>query len=84
MIAALYLLLVNALGFGLMRADKRRARQKAWRIPEATLLLPAIAGGAPGTWLGMYLFHHKTRKPKFSVTVPILALVQTAAVWYFL
>ena len=34
-----YLLAVNLLGFALMAADKKRARENRWRISERTLLL---------------------------------------------
>ena len=43
-----YLIAVNVLAFVLMGIDKRRAKQNAWRIPEKTLFLPAILGGALG------------------------------------
>ena len=77
-----YLLIVNALGFVLMLADKRKARKKKWRIPESTLMLAALIGGSIGCLSGMYLFRHKTRHPKFTVGVPlILALQVVFAVW---
>ena len=77
-----YLLIVNALGFVLMLADKRKARKKKWRIPESTLMLVALIGGSVGCLSGMYLFRHKTRHPKFTVEVPlILALQVVLAVW---
>ena len=41
-----YLLLINALGFLFMYADKRKARKKQWRIPEATLMTIAALGGS--------------------------------------
>ena len=77
-----YLRIVNALGFVLMLADKRKARKKKWRIPESTLMLVALIGGSIGCLSGMYLFRHKTRHPKFTVGVPlILALQVVFAVW---
>lgn len=51
-----YLIAVNVLAFVLMGIDKRRAKQNAWRIPEKTLFLPAIFGGALGGVAGMRLF----------------------------
>lgn len=71
-ILSLYLLIINAAAFLLMLADKRKARQNAWRIPETTLLGIAALGGSLGALLGMRLFHHKTRKPKFSIGIPLL------------
>jgi uncharacterized membrane protein YsdA (DUF1294 family) len=72
----IYLEIVNLLAFALMGIDKNRARKNRWRIPEATLLLFAFLGGSIGSLGGMYLFHHKTRKPKFSVGVPVILVMQ--------
>jgi len=36
---------VNAVSFGLFWYDKQQARKKAWRVPEKTLCLSALAGG---------------------------------------
>lgn len=55
-----YLIAVNVLAFVLMGLDKRRAKKNAWRIPERTLFLPVIFGGALGGVAGMRLFRHKT------------------------
>ena len=70
-----YLLAVNILAFVLFGADK----QKAWRIPEKTLILSAVIGGSVGAILGMRFFHHKTRKAKFAIGVPVILLVQIGA-----
>lgn len=75
-----YLLAVNILAFALFGIDKQKARRNLWRIPEKTLLLSAVIGGSVGAILGMRFFHHKTRKPKFAVGVPVILLVQIAAV----
>lgn len=72
----IYLIIINAMAFVLMLADKLLARNKLWRIPEATLLGTAFAGGSLGAFLGMYLCRHKTRKTKFFVGVPLLLLIQ--------
>lgn len=77
-----YLILINAAGLALMLADKRRAVKNRWRVPEATLMTVAAAGGSFGVLLGMYAVRHKTRKPKFSVGVPLLLMLHTAiALW---
>lgn len=78
----LYLLAVNLAAFFLMGADKRRARRGGWRIPEKTLFLPAVLGGALGGVLGMRVFRHKTRHWYFRFGFPLLLLLQLAlAVW---
>ena len=52
--------------------DKGRAKSGKWRIPERTLLLLALAGGSLGALAGMIMFRHKTRKPKFYISVPVM------------
>lgn len=64
--------------FVLMGADKHRARRERWRVPEKTLFLFALLGGACGGWLGMRVFHHKTRHWYFVWGFPLLALAQLA------
>ena len=70
-----YLLLINAAGLLLMLTDKQKAKRGWWRIPEATLMGIAAVGGSLGTYLGMRLFHHKTKHPKFSIGVPLLLAI---------
>lgn len=72
----LYLLLINAIGFLLMLADKEKAKKNKWRIPEVTLLGVALVGGSLGTFLGMKAARHKTRKPVFSIGVPFIFVLQ--------
>ena len=80
-IALLYLIIINATGFLLMLADKSKAKRGAWRIPEATLMGVAVIGGSIGSLIGMKLFRHKTRHPKFYIGIPlILALHIVAAI----
>ena len=80
----LYLLLINAAGLVLMLADKIRARNGAWRISEMTLMLTAALGGSIGVHIGMYLFRHKTRHPKFTLGVPAILTVQILLAWFLL
>lgn len=74
----IYLLIVNAIAFLLMLADKRMAQKKLWRIPESTLLLSAAIGGSIGSLAGMYTFRHKTRHLKFTLGVPAILIAQIA------
>lgn len=78
----LYLLIINAIGFVLMLADKRMAQKNLWRIPESTLLTAAAFGGSIGALFGMYTFRHKTKHLKFVLGVPLILIAQIAlAVW---
>lgn len=83
LVLSFYLLTINALGLLIMLADKRKAQKNLWRIPESTLLTLALLGGSVGCLAGMYLFHHKTRKPKFRFGIPAILLLQLLA-WFVL
>lgn len=72
----LYLLIINALTFLLMLADKHKAIKNQYRIPEVVLFLSALTGGSFGCLLGMYTAHHKTRKPSFAIGIPLILLGQ--------
>ncbi len=76
MILKIYLFIVNVLGFILMGTDKKRAINKKWRIPEKALFFTAFLGGALGSWLGMYVFRHKTRHWYFVIGMPIIMAAQ--------
>lgn len=81
----LYLLAVNLAAFALMGLDKRRARRGKWRVPERSLFLPAVLGGALGGTVGMRVFHHKTRHWYFRYGFPLLLLIQLGSlIWLFL
>lgn len=72
----LYLLLINAAAFLLMRTDKQKAIKNRWRIPESTLMLTAALGGSIGALAGMYAFRHKTKHLKFTLGIPAILVIQ--------
>ena len=81
----LWLALMSLVLFAVMGADKRRAKAGSWRVPEKTLFLLALLGGAIGGVLGMRTFRHKTKHWYFAWVFPILALLQLAlCFWLFL
>ena len=71
-----WLLVMSVILFFVMRHDKRLSHTRKRRIPERTLFLLAIFGGALGGVLGMQIFRHKTQHPKFYLGFPLIALVQ--------
>ena len=73
-----YMIIVSAIAFFAYGIDKRKARKNRWRIPEKFLLGICLAGGFVGGFLGMQVFHHKT-KPRYSYAVVIVS----AALWGF-
>ncbi len=70
-----YIAAVNMAGFLLMGIDKWKAKKRAFRIPEATLFIIAIIGGALGSILGMQLFRHKTRHWYFAYGMPAILAI---------
>lgn len=79
------LVVLNLAAFVAVGVDKFLAQRGKRRIPEAQLLTFSAFGMAPGLWLGMIFFRHKTKKPSFLVgaVVALLASIGVyALVWY--
>lgn len=83
-----YLLIINIIAFLAMLIDKKKAEKDRWRIKESTLLTLALIGGSIGAIAGMYTFHHKTKKPRFFIGIPVIIVLQTMLIiaisikWY--
>ncbi len=85
LILAFWLILMSLVLLIFMGLDKQKARRGAWRVPEARLFFLALLGGGLGGWIGMRLFHHKTRHWTFALGFPLIALIQWGAVlWLWL
>ena len=82
-IAVIYLMVINILGFLIMGLDKHKAKMAERRIPENTLFMFTILGGGVGTIAGMYVFHHKTKKMKFKVGMPLVLILEILIFVYF-
>ena len=78
MILVIELIVINILAFILYGVDKRKAHDHKWRLSEFSLIFIAVIGGAPGAFIGMRVFRHKTRKPKFYITIPVFLVLHTA------
>ena len=76
----IYLLIINALAFCFMLADKIKAKKNLWRIPEKTLLILCAVGGSLGGMLAMQLFRHKTKHLWFSLGIPAMLAVHIIAI----
>ena len=89
-LATLYDKAVSGLSYRISpKKEKRNGKESGkkkktvkLRIPEATLLLLAALGGSVGMFLTMLLIRHKTKKPKFMVGIPVILLLQIAAVFF--
>jgi uncharacterized membrane protein YsdA (DUF1294 family) len=70
--------LVTLIAYGY---DKTEAKSDGMRVPEVVLHGLALAGGFLGGWIGRYLFHHKTRKPAFTVVLTLSTVVWLAVLY---
>lgn len=75
LIAVIYFIIINIISSALAVADKRKAKKAKWRIPESTLMLFGLMGGAIGEYLTMKRIHHKTRHKKFMIGLPLEILL---------
>ena len=73
---------MSVIAFFAYGLDKRKAKKKKWRTPEAVLLGLGFFGGAVGALLGMNVFRHKTKHFYFWV-INFLGLAIQAALVYF-
>lgn len=80
----LYLLAVNVIAFLAMGIDKWKAKRDAWRIPENTLMTLVLLGGGIGGIAGMYVFRHKTKKPRFYIGFPVILITEIVLAIYLL
>lgn len=74
------LFIMNGITCILYGIDKWKAIHGAWRISEMTLLTWAALGGSFGAFLGMHLFHHKTRHKKFCILVPLFMVIHLSLI----
>ncbi|MCD8328470.1 MAG: DUF1294 domain-containing protein [Ruminococcus sp.] len=70
------ILVMNIITLAAFGVDKLKAKMGTYRIPEKVLLTLSFLYGAVGGVIGMYAFHHKTRKAKFYIFVPLFAVLQ--------
>ena len=81
-ILLIYLAVVNILTIIVFGVDKMNAKSNRQRVRIVTLLELAFIGGSVGALIGMYGFHHKTKKAYFTVGVPLILLMQVVVLFY--
>lgn len=79
-----YIVIVNFITFLMFAIDKKKAIKNEWRIPEAWLLFFSFIGGSLGGVLAMKIMKHKTKKPKFTIIMPVLLLINILTVYYII
>ena len=81
---ALLIAVMSVILFVAMGLDKWKAQKNRWRLSEKLLFTLALIGGATGGWIGMKVFHHKTKHWYFKYGFPILSILQIAACIYYM
>lgn len=71
-----WLIMISFLSILVTVSDKVSAIQSQRRVPETTLLLLGLIGGAPIMFLTMLTIRHKTRHLKFMLSLPVFILLQ--------
>jgi len=77
---AAYLALISVIAIVLTVYDKRAALKGRWRVKESTLIIISILGGAVAMLATMRLARHKTKHAKFMVGIPVIVILQAAAI----
>ena len=76
-----YLLIISVVAFAVTLYDKWAAvKRPQERTRESTLLLLSALGGSMAMLLTMLGIRHKTKHLKFMVGIPIIIVLQIAAV----
>lgn len=70
-----YLIIINIVALITYKIDKQKAKKNKRRISEKTLIIISFIGGSFGAFLGMNIFHHKTKKTKFKILVPLSVIL---------
>lgn len=83
-LAVIYLVMINIAAFCMYGIDKSAAIKQKQRIPNKVLLGMAVIGGSAGALAGMYMFRHKTKKWYYTMTVPVILIIQIAAAVFLL
>ena len=79
LVLVLVFLAINLVAFLVMFIDKIKSRKNgAERISEGMLFFIATAFGSVGVFVGMFFFHHKTRKWYFMLGIPMLIIQNIA------
>lgn len=79
-----YFLVINIISFFTMKHDKKQAVYHDFRISEKTIFIFSLLLGGVGTYIGMYVFRHKTKHTKFTVGIPMTIILNIITIYYIL
>ena len=78
----IYFVAISIITAGVTWYDKMAAKTGRWRIPEKTLLLLAVLGGAAAELAVMLTIRHKTKHKKFMIGLPLILILHAAAAFF--
>lgn len=77
----IYLAIISLISMIITIYDKIAAKiAPRHRVPEKTLLIFGGLGGAAVMYITMLIIRHKTKKKKFMAGLPVIIVLQAAAV----
>ena len=77
----IYLAVISIIAIIVTCYDKVAATKRPrHRTPEATLLLISALGGSVAMFITMQIIRHKTKHAKFMIGIPVIMLLQIAAI----
>ena len=77
-----YLIIISFISAVVCIYDKAVSKRERveLRVPERTLFLLSVIGGSVAMYITMQIFHHKTKHKSFMIGIPLIILLQLAAV----
>ena len=81
-ILSLYFVLISVISITVTIVDKINAVRNKRRVSEKVLFTLAILGGSVCMYITMLVIRHKTRKLKFMLGIPLIALLQLSLVLF--
>ncbi|OJG82829.1 membrane protein [Enterococcus ratti] len=66
-----------------MGYDKYQAKKGSWRVPENNLIFVSLLGGGAGGLISREVFHHKTRKKKFTIGFTTGVVIDLILIYFF-
>lgn len=79
-----YVVIINITGVITMKIDKKKAIKNKYRISEKSLFIIALLLGGVGIYIGMHIFHHKTKHAKFIIGIPITIILNIISIYYII
>ncbi len=70
-IVIVYIVAISVMAAILTILDKWKAKHNKWRIPENTLMIVGLLGGALAMYITMKTIRHKTLHKKFMWGLPL-------------